>query len=215
MNDHSRGRHHGPDDRKPARHSCPASRTMTSRRCSTRSRCRAGGSRRSNGLATSSPLEEPSTSSICSRSSRAPGRRSGKVTRSTFRAPPWWPVAAEPDYALEPPPGSQCFHLKGTATKVIAFAMFASIGQELAREVARVARQQLQQGNFTPVFLTDAKDPEAFRRNRYVFEYFPDRVRSAGGCRQRSTAARPDRGQVGHRPLHQSRHSARRMGEAQ
>ena len=55
---------------------------------------------------------------------RAPGRRSGKVTRSTFRAPPWWPVAAEPDYALEPPPGSQCFHLKGTATKVIAFAMF-------------------------------------------------------------------------------------------
>ena len=93
--------------------------------------------------------------------------------RRRLPAPPWWPARQQPSYALEPSPGAQCFHLKGSGAKVLGIAVFGLSGAQIEKEVARIARQQLQLGDFIPVFLTDAKDHEVFRRHHYVFEYFP------------------------------------------
>jgi glycosyltransferase involved in cell wall biosynthesis len=93
--------------------------------------------------------------------------------RQYRRSPPWWPERAEPPFALTPPPGAQCLTLDAKTAKVLAFAVFGLHGDALEREVERVAREQIQQGNFIPVFLTDARDHEPFRRRRYLFEYFP------------------------------------------
>lgn len=93
--------------------------------------------------------------------------------RRRLPTPPWWPARQQPSYALEPSPGAQCFHLKGSGAKVLGIAVFGLSGAQIEKEVARIARQQLQLGDFIPVFLTDAKDHEVFRRHHYVFEYFP------------------------------------------
>lgn len=123
----------------------------------------------------SSTTEEPGSADTVRLKAKLPRqpKLSEAPVRQTFRAPPWWPQRADPSYALAPSPGAQCLNLKMATAKVLAFAVFGLDGAELEREVARVAREQLQQGNFIPVFLTDAKDHEVFRRRRYMFEYFP------------------------------------------
>jgi glycosyltransferase involved in cell wall biosynthesis len=94
--------------------------------------------------------------------------------RARARTWPNWPGKPMPQRALEPPSGHLNLHLRNTGAKVIAFAVFGLGEVELETEVARVAEQQALQGNFIPVFLTDSRDSEAFRRRGYVFEYFPD-----------------------------------------
>ncbi len=93
--------------------------------------------------------------------------------RRNFRTPPWWPARAEPDYAMEPSPGAQCFNLRGAGAKIIAFAVFGLWGDKLEAEVSRIAKKQLELGDFIPLFLTDTTDHAVFRRHQYVFEYFP------------------------------------------
>ncbi len=84
-----------------------------------------------------------------------------------------WPEKAMPPRSLEPSPGGACFHLKDNGAKVIAFALFGLEAAALECEVTRVAEQQVREGNFIPIFLTDARDSEVFRRRGFVFEYFP------------------------------------------
>ncbi len=85
-----------------------------------------------------------------------------------------WPDRPMPVRSLEPSPGEACFHLKDAGARVIAFSLFGLSGAELEDAVARVAEQQAEQGNFVPIFLTDARESEAFRSRGYVFEYFPE-----------------------------------------
>ena len=85
-----------------------------------------------------------------------------------------WPSRPMPPRAMEPPPGNAHLDLKNTGAKVIAFALFGLTGADLEREVARVAEEQRRQGNFIPVFLSNARESEAFRRRGYMFEHVPE-----------------------------------------
>lgn len=96
------------------------------------------------------------------------------AARAPARTWPNWPEKPMPPRALEPSPGHLHPQLKNAGAKVIAFAVFGLSMAELEAEVVRVAEQQALQGNFIPVFLTDSRSSEAFRRRGYVFEYFPD-----------------------------------------
>ncbi len=99
--------------------------------------------------------------------------RIAAAERAPARTWQHWPDKPMPAHSIEPAPGSACFHLKDAGAKVIAFAVFGLAGETLEKEVARVTEQQARQGNFIPLFLTDAQETEAFRNRGYVFEYFP------------------------------------------
>src|SRR5688572_26853994 len=89
--------------------------------------------------------------------------RVAAAERAVARSSQYWPEKPMPAHALEPSPGGRCFQLKDSGAKVIAFAVFGLAGAELENEVARVAEQQARQGNFIPIFLTDAQETDAFR----------------------------------------------------
>lgn len=84
-----------------------------------------------------------------------------------------WPGKPMPSRAMEPAPGGAHLTLKGKGAKVIAFALFGLSDAQIEKEVERVSEQQQLQGNFIPVFLTQSRNTEPFRRRGYVFEYFP------------------------------------------
>jgi glycosyltransferase involved in cell wall biosynthesis len=93
--------------------------------------------------------------------------------RAAARTWPSWPGKPMPQRAMEPPPGGAHLALRGKGAKVIAFAVFGLSDDQLEREVERVSEQQALQGNFIPLFLTQSRNTEPFRRRGYVFEYFP------------------------------------------
>jgi glycosyltransferase involved in cell wall biosynthesis len=103
----------------------------------------------------------------------SPPARVAAAERAPARTWQYWPEKPMPAQSLEPSPGGLCYHLKETGAKVIAFAVFGLSGAALEDEVARVAEQQTRQGNFIPIFLTDAHETDGFRNRGYVFEYFP------------------------------------------
>ena len=100
-----------------------------------------------------------------------PAKRIQRPARRQRHALPWWPVARTPADPLAPPPGARCYHLKEAEAKVIAFAVLGLSGEALEREVRRIATHQLKHGDFIPLFITDARDHEVFRRHHYAFEY--------------------------------------------
>ena len=102
-----------------------------------------------------------------------PPARVAAAERAPAQSAQYWPDKPMPARSIEPSPGSACFHLKDAGAKVIAFAVFGLSGAALETEVARVAEQQARQGNFIPIFLTDAQETDAFRNRGYTFEYFP------------------------------------------
>lgn len=122
-------------------------------------------------IASSKPGERPLTVVL---EPKFPVRRPAVpvADRVQARTHPHWPEKPMPLHALEPPPGPLHPHLRNAGAKVIAFAVFGLGEIELEAEVARVAEQQALQGNFIPLFLTDSRNSEAFRRRGYVFEYF-------------------------------------------
>ncbi len=93
---------------------------------------------------------------------------------------PWWPAPRWPGHALEPLAG-RAPGIAADGAKVIAFAVFGLEAEALQREVRRIAVQQAKLRDFVPLFLTDAKDHEVFRRHRYGFEYFPALAGGKGG----------------------------------
>lgn len=105
---------------------------------------------------------------------RKPPPRVAVAERAPARTWQYWPQKPMPACSMEPSPGGACFHLKDAGAKVIAFAVFGLSGAALETEVARVAEQQARQGDFIPIFLTDALETHALRNRGYTFEYFPE-----------------------------------------
>lgn len=102
-----------------------------------------------------------------------PPPRIAAAERASAPTLQYWPQKPMPARSIEPSPGGACFHLKDAGAKVIAFAVFGYSGAALETEVARVAEQQARQGDFIPIFLTDARETDALRKRGYIFEYFP------------------------------------------
>jgi glycosyltransferase involved in cell wall biosynthesis len=102
-----------------------------------------------------------------------PPPRVAAAERAPARTWQHWPQNPIPARSMEPSPGGACFHLKDAGAKVIAFAVFGLSGAALDSEVGRVADEQARQGDFIPIFLTDAQGTDAFRKRGYIFEYFP------------------------------------------
>jgi glycosyltransferase involved in cell wall biosynthesis/CDP-glycerol glycerophosphotransferase (TagB/SpsB family) len=106
----------------------------------------------------------------------------GPAAEETTRAPPTpdamalapgdgWPSLPLPKTPLPPPPGLGAQSLAGGKTKVVAFAVFGLEGEALEGAVKSVADRQRQAMDFVPVFLTDSRAHDAFRRRGYAFEY--------------------------------------------
>jgi len=118
------------------------------------------------------PSGAPTVVNLTARLAGAPAR-APVAARPAARTWSNWPGKPMPKRAMEPPPGGAHLALKGKGAKVIAFALFGLSDAQIEQEVERVSEQQTLQGNFIPVFLTQSRNTEPFRRRGYVFEYFP------------------------------------------
>ena len=75
---------------------------------------------------------------------------------------------------LRPNPGNGSHHLSGREVATIGIGAFGLKARELAAVVDAVSSSQRRGTPFIPVFLTDATDFSEFRREGFVFEYFPN-----------------------------------------
>ena len=75
---------------------------------------------------------------------------------------------------LRPNPGNGSHHLSGQDVATVGIGAFGLKAGELAAVVDAVSVSQRRGTSFIPVFLTDATDSSEFRREGFVFEYFPN-----------------------------------------
>jgi outer membrane murein-binding lipoprotein Lpp len=88
---------------------------------------------------------------------------------------------AEPDWldpastlpTLPPHPGWGNYESSGEQLVVIGVSLLGLERDEQARIIDLVARQQLRNRTFAPVFLTDDDDFRALREEHFIFEYLP------------------------------------------
>jgi outer membrane murein-binding lipoprotein Lpp len=75
--------------------------------------------------------------------------------------------------ALPPHPGWGNYESAGEQLVVIGVSLLGLERDEQARIINLVARQQLRNRTFAPVFLTDDDDFRALREEHFIFEYLP------------------------------------------
>ncbi|KJE35850.1 hypothetical protein UF64_06985 [Thalassospira sp. HJ] len=81
-------------------------------------------------------------------------------------------------------PGLGCYGLNNQVDLVIAVLTFARSTEETGQIVGRIFENQCRTRGFRPVFFTDNPDFTPFRRNRYVYEYFPSQTLIKRGAEQ-------------------------------
>lgn len=93
--------------------------------------------------------------------------------RMAAAVPEGWPKAAETPLPLRPNPGWACHTLKSADCDTVGYSVFGLPQDALERAVEAVDALQRAEGDFVPLFLTDASDFAVFRNRGYAFEHFP------------------------------------------
>ncbi|WMT91982.1 glycosyltransferase family 2 protein [Pelagibacterium sp. H642] len=97
------------------------------------------------------------------------------VRRPKAADDPRWPAGPTmPDAPLAAPAGHDCYSLQDDVARTVGISVMGLRGAELEQVVAEIAGQQVQQGDFKPVFLTDQQDFMPFVSRGYAFEYLSD-----------------------------------------
>lgn len=77
-------------------------------------------------------------------------------------------------FSLRPRPGNSAHWLSGRPVGPVGVFVFGLDPKELAAAVKSVASSQRQGTELLPVFFTDSRDASVFRKEGFVFEYFPN-----------------------------------------
>lgn len=113
----------------------------------------------------------------------SPTRLEGDGTGLPEPAPGgFWPRACPSrPAALRPTPGLACYAMKDRCEKIVGIWTIGLDEGGLAVALRRVAEQQLDDNDFTPIFFTDLVCFEHFREHGFVFEYLPPVERRTRG----------------------------------
>ena len=100
-------------------------------------------------------------------------RRTTASARELRLEDEWWPSHEVPGTPMVPTAGWRNYTLQRKAPKVIGISVCGLSQAQLESAVSSIAAAQSQQRDFVPVFLTDSKHFDVFRRHGFVWGYLP------------------------------------------